>query len=339
MASAVQNDMTGIVRSYNGSKGYGFINGPQGAFNDVLFSRSELPEDAKEVRGKFLEGRAVVFDAQLKPDGRAKATRVILSADEGAEVPGTIRSYSEKNGYGFATSSCISGDIRFAATDFGDPLPTGVDLKGQLIKLRVQGAPNGKMRASSIQFQTARIAERVKGGQMSTMGPSMPWSGMVGGVVKSFNEKRGYGFVNVPGYPLDIKFGRNNMPAGSDVAMGSVVCFVPCMSPDGRLQANQVIPMSGWGGERGGAHRNVDVESTGKCMSGIVKSYNPSKGWGFISSEGIPAGGAGKVGDVFFMKSNLPAEVQNSHLQNRSVSYELMRAPSGNYRAHNVALA
>merc|ERR1711988_117539 len=49
---------------------------------------------------------------------------------------------------------------------------------------------------------------------------------------------------------------------------------------------------------------SVEATPTGENSSGIIKSYNPQKGFGFITAEGLPT-------DVFFMKSDLPVEAQN----------------------------
>ena len=43
---------------------YGFINGA-GPFSETMFSRNELPEDAREVRGKVIENRKVTFDTYV----------------------------------------------------------------------------------------------------------------------------------------------------------------------------------------------------------------------------------------------------------------------------------
>ncbi|CAJ1394114.1 unnamed protein product [Effrenium voratum] len=55
--------MTGVVKSWNGLKGFGFIEG-NNIQTDVLFSKRELPEDFREVQGKFLTGSAL--DAELR---------------------------------------------------------------------------------------------------------------------------------------------------------------------------------------------------------------------------------------------------------------------------------
>jgi len=88
----------------------------------------------------------------------------------------------------------------------------------------------------------------------------------------------------------------------------------------------------------GGGNGDVPVTTTGEFMDGNVKSYNPTKGWGLITSRGIPKGGNGQVGDVFFMKSNLPSEVRDSLRQGQSVTYELVKTPEGKFRAQSIVL-
>merc|ERR1719203_203013 len=61
----------------------------------------------------------------------------------------------------------------------------------------------------------------------------------------------------------------------------------------------------------------VETMSTGAKKKGMVKSYNTGKGFGFISAAGVP-------GDVFFMKSALPAQAQeNRELAGQAVGFTL----------------
>jgi len=351
------SDLSGIVRSYNGSKGFGFITG-QGIFSDVMFSRHELPEDAREVRGKFLEGRQVVFDAVISHDGRAKSTGLIIPNSDGVFLPGMVKSYSEKNGYGFISSSSIpSEDIRFSKADF-PPLIPGINLKGALVIFQKQKQTDGKLRVIKIQFQTARIAEKFKtfsGLDSSDQGAAHPSyqptiGGMLTGMVKSFSEKNGYGFIRIPGQPSDIMFGKSDVSGGS-IIVGTNVQFLLAMAQDGRVRAKQVHPhaaavtngkggvvaqqgLKGGGGKRTSSMPTLLAAPSGMRMSGTIKSFNLSKGFGFITSPQLS-------GDIFFMKSNLPAEVQDSpnpHLPGQAVEFELMHTQDGNLRAQNLAL-
>jgi len=141
----------GVVKSWNGMKGYGFIACDEYA-GDIMFSRNELPDDAREVQGKFLEGKLVYFEAVEGPDGRAKAASVQLLALEGQGITGKIKSFSEKNGYGFISSSALEQDVRFQASDLSS-MPPGGNLMGQLVTFTTHPRPDGKLLARQLMFQ------------------------------------------------------------------------------------------------------------------------------------------------------------------------------------------
>merc|ERR1740121_480789 len=76
----------------------------------------------------------------------------------------------------------------------------------------------------------------------------------------------------------------------------------------------------------------VPTMSTGNHMTGMIKSYNTGKGFGFISAAGVP-------GDLFFMKSALPPQSQEDrNLAGQSVSFELAQTMDGKNRADSVTL-
>eukprot|EP00933_Yihiella_yeosuensis_P017795 TRINITY_DN147_c0_g2_i3.p2 TRINITY_DN147_c0_g2~~TRINITY_DN147_c0_g2_i3.p2 ORF type:complete len:307 (-),score=88.06 TRINITY_DN147_c0_g2_i3:319-1239(-) len=299
----VASGLQGTVRSYNGSKGFGFITG-QGAFADVMFSRHELPEDAREVRGKFIEGRVVTFDATIKPDGRAKATAVQIIAGEGLQLSGIVKNYNPQNGYGFVSSHSLpGGDVYFPKSAFGN-LADGAQLQGALVLFEAAPKPDGKMACTRIQFQTAKIAEKVNASGFG-MGMMMGMPGMMGG---NANMAQQMAMMQA----MQAQQG-GGMKRGADMMMG------------GAFKQQKV---------------DVPTTSTGQFMQGTVKSYNNTKGWGLIQSPGIPSGGAGQPGDVFFMRSNLP-QVQregNVDVTGMNVQYELTQTADGRYRAQNIAI-
>lgn len=386
----------GVVKSWNGAKGFGFIT-CDGVSGDVFFSRNELPADAREVRGTFLEGRTVQFDATEGPDGRQKASAVHIPYVEGQPLAGSIKSFSEKNGYGFITSSALSDDVRFGAKDLPVPLP-GAMLKDELVTFDVQARPDGKLMVSRLQFQTAQIAERVQGKMFMGMG-GMPFggqafafsppaiqrprapvssgggggSGIVVGKVKSYSDKNGYGFLIAPGNPADIKFNRTDIVGVSTLAPGTTVSFGLVTLPDGRVQAKEVSPIGGsagvvagggprkrpasamsspfgYGGPAGGSFNAPPAKQarvvappqgqmvqglgtpTGEYANGLIKSYNATKGFGFITSPSID-------GDVFFMRSSLVGQAQHiQQLTGASVGFQLVYAPDGKVRAQDVTV-
>merc|ERR1719329_656784 len=136
----------GVVKSWNVSKGYGFITA-DGMVGDVMFARAELPEDHREVRGKFLEGKPVTFQSSAGPDGRQKATGVQIIAVEGQQIAGVVKSHSERHGYGFISSSSLTEDVHFKSADING-MGIGMELPGELVVFDMEALPNGKLRAS-----------------------------------------------------------------------------------------------------------------------------------------------------------------------------------------------
>jgi len=431
-----QNCASGTVKSWNGAKGFGFISDST-LGGDIFFSRAELPEDAKEVQGTFLTGRPVVFDAAQNPDGRYKATAVVVPFVEGQSLAGRIKSFSDRNGYGFITSSSLTEDVRFQKTD----LPTvgpGVKVQEQLVTFEVTRRPDGKLMATKVRFQSRRIADRVGAGGDNMMGGGMGMGsmgmggmgmggmgmggmgmggmgmhdgGFMHGTIKSYSEKNGYGFINFHGYPADIKFGRHDLSGVANVTAGSAVTFTLNQTMDGRMTATNVFPLAagdvvgtvksysekngygfltvpgypmdikfGRGDVSGTLNRGDDVSFscsqtidgrmvaqnlvplvggkgmkrsgdgagsarakkarmeevlTGQSGSGIIKSYNSAKGFGFIS-------GLDMQEDVFFLKTALPVTSQNlqgQDLKGKKVVFEIAQTGDGKVRAQNIQMS
>eukprot|EP00441_Pelagodinium_beii_P024582 CAMPEP_0197665064 /NCGR_PEP_ID=MMETSP1338-20131121/59013_1 /TAXON_ID=43686 ORGANISM="Pelagodinium beii, Strain RCC1491" /NCGR_SAMPLE_ID=MMETSP1338 /ASSEMBLY_ACC=CAM_ASM_000754 /LENGTH=453 /DNA_ID=CAMNT_0043243817 /DNA_START=41 /DNA_END=1402 /DNA_ORIENTATION=- len=447
-------EQSGTVKTYNGVKGFGFITGSTLQEGDIFFGRDALQDDAKEVQGKFLEGRTVYFNAVQQDDGRYKATSVAVPYEEGKPVAGKIKSFSEKNGYGFANSSALEADVHFKAEIVPQHVP-GISLKDELIIFEVKTLPDGKTSATSMRFQSGKIWDRLKGGEMGMgmMGMGMMDMGMMGygkggpmmggpmmggyggpmmggpmmggpmmdgpmmgggmmggkssgkgssskssgvprafekptpssapssssgssekaqGVVKSYSEKNGYGFINVPGMPMDIKFGRQDLMQLGNIEPGTEVTFACVQDNMGRFVAQQVrvkgaagamspsggvkrpAPSSGkgMGGGMGGMgmgmggmgmgmggpakmQRTSNAEhGTGRYLQGAIKSFNPQKGFGFIQSPGLS-------GDAFFMANSLPGQMQGANgqmLQGTPVSFEVAQTPDGKTRAINISM-
>lgn len=243
----------------------------------------------------------------------------------------------------------------------------GAKLQGELVVFEMNVLPDGKMRATKILFQSGKIATRMKSGMCGAVGSrggAMGGMGALGGgavggfdddgtavgLVKSFSEKNGYGFVNVPGVPFDIKFGQSDLMADT-VKNGQVVRFAMALGPDGRPQAKQVIPDASMGGGRGlkrhagmatgsggggfASMKQLKTDtSTGMQRRGAIKSYNSSKGFGFISTAGVS-------GDVFFMRTALPEALRETHgkeLTGQKVHFEVLQSSDGQMRAGNMVV-
>lgn len=399
---AAGSTVAGVVKSYHGLKGYGFITSEE-VEGDIFFTRNELPADVREVGGKFLEGRPVQFEGTQGPDGRAKATTVLLPPADGLSFPGQIKSYSERNGYGFITSSSLADDVRFQQADV-PPLMPGTNLVGQLVTFDALQLADGKLRVTALSFQSSPMGKgkgdfaaamakgawaglvptmKGKGAPPGTSGPpNLLWMGVEGkgkwgpsmgkgsvmdldgpqtGQVKSYSEKNGYGFIVCSGAGGDIKFGRADLEWGT-IEPGATVDFFAMTTPDGRTQAKQVRPSEGVGTKRPSAAPSQSAylgpplafagafapakrprasptpsaspmvaTGNGEPTLGVVKSYNPVKGLGFITSPGLTS-------DVAFFSKEIPEEVHPLLQAGSEVSFDIMQMPDGKLRAQGLRL-
>merc|ERR1712032_1704804 len=296
---AKSSGYSGMVKSWNGVKGFGFISSDQ-IHGDVMFLRTDLPADTKEVREKFLSGKSVTFNAASGPDGRARASNVQISAADGDFMAGEIKSFSEKHGYGFINSSHCDGDVRFGASDM-DPLKPGAMIKGELVLFKAEQMPDGKVKATKVMFQSSKIASRLKagpgmqgGGMQAMQAGGMQGGGMMGGGAQ-------FGGI-MGGFDQGMKRGAMAMGGG--------------FGTFGKKQKSGPVP----------------TMSTGNRMKGMIKSFNTGKGFGFLSAPGMP-------GDVFFMKSELPPQSQEDrNLSGQAVSFELAQTMDGKSRAASITL-
>eukprot|EP00933_Yihiella_yeosuensis_P038301 TRINITY_DN3223_c0_g1_i1.p1 TRINITY_DN3223_c0_g1~~TRINITY_DN3223_c0_g1_i1.p1 ORF type:complete len:296 (+),score=79.29 TRINITY_DN3223_c0_g1_i1:79-966(+) len=292
--------LSGVVKSWNGGKGYGFITAPQ-IQGDVMFSRDALPEDVKEVRGKFLEGRTVVFDGAPGPDGRYKATSVAIPYIEGKSLAGQIKSFSEKHGYGFITSSSLTEDVRFSLQDL--PAAGGMNVKGELVMFDVTVKPDGKLQVSKLLFQSGKIANRVKGGMMGGMMGQMGMGGLAGMAAMSGMQAGGQK------RPANAMMGQMGMMNMMGMGMGG-----------GMLKQQKV---------------EVQTTGTGKRANGMIKSFNSGKGFGFISAAGVP----GDIFFLLTALPEPFRNTHGNELTGKTVNFEIATTNDGKVRATDVQMA
>lgn len=140
------------------------------------------------------------------------------------------------------------------------------------------------------------------------------------GVVKSFSTRNGYGFIADNSGGEDFFFGKEQIPA-EWVALGPKlegmeVVYEVANGKEGRAQARNVQP--------------AGPPQAGQITSGVVKSWNSQKGYGFIAAPGLN-------GDVFFARDKLPREFRElSHFNGLTMIFELAQKPDGKYQAENL---
>lgn len=122
------------------------------------------------------------------------------------------------------------------------------------------------------------------------------------GIIKSYDDGRGFGFINAPEVPRDIYFKGQ----GESYTAGMSVAFYLNWAPDGKPQARGVVASFG----------------EGDTSMGTIKSYSSNKGYGFISVPTNP-------GDVYFKKEFLPEHLQEEELTGRTVQFVIHLAHDG----------
>lgn len=316
--------ITGVVKSFGLSKGYGFIES-EAIEGDIFFSKSSLPSDVNDaIDGRCfdLAGREVTFAVEAK-EGKTQAHGVQLVPREGQPLVGKVKSYSPNTGYGFIGAEALSGqDVFFMKTE----LPQDHQFhcsKGTPVSFCIVQTQEGKIQAQGIRVAKtggtgsgqgavpdfagmdptqlglaimsghislpALMNSKSSGGLGSSVGSGLskrPATGTtMSGIVKSFNLARGWGFITAPGCAGDVYFKCND----SSIADGMQVEFTVTTTQDGKVQGKDVTPGL----------------PEGSQVTGTVKSYNPQKGFGFLR---VP----GRAGDVHFRKQSLPANMQDS---------------------------
>jgi len=339
------NQFSGEVKSYNSEKGFGFIT-CKAMEEDVFFLKGELPEDVREQHGKGLKGRLVAFESQSSKSGRTKAVHInFLPQGEGQRLVGEVKSFSEKHGYGFIKSASLVDDVRFEGIDLPAHVPKD-DLKGKYVSFYAQRVEGGGMRARELQLGGGASSYVPTSTPMPMLEGHMP-SGDQQGVIKSWSDKNGYGFINIPGRSEDIKFGRSDMAPDVAALPGEVlrflaVSFTAQVDGVGRVQARNVSKQQGI--KRSAMEASTEDDRPAKLpkmevlpgerVHGVIRTYNAEKGWGFINSPGTQ-------GDIYFQRMSItdglaPAKGEQVDLKGRLVSLDLGVSPEGRLRASNV---
>eukprot|EP00434_Breviolum_minutum_P012499 symbB.v1.2.011011.t1/scaffold687.1/size172701/17 len=111
---AGQSFQYGTVKTFILEKGFGFIESALPSQGDVFFSKTELSSDLQSESETDLKGKPVQFEVTMGKDNRSRAVNVQLCSLElvqraaknapkpkGSPSSGTIKSFSERHGYGF----------------------------------------------------------------------------------------------------------------------------------------------------------------------------------------------------------------------------------------------
>lgn len=138
------------------------------------------------------------------------------------------------------------------------------------------------------------------------------------GLIKSYSNRSGYGFITNDTTGEDVFFGREALPVEFQVGKcdGTEVAYEATTNAKGKFQATNI--------------RRTRPTQHGDVTSGKVKSWNANKGFGFLTADDIE-------GDIFFARDRLPDRLKDVHaLENLTMVFELIKGDDGKLQARNM---
>jgi len=303
----------GIIKSWNPIKGWGFIDCKE-TFEqygkDIFVMKTGLPN------GYATAGESVTFTVAEGKKG-PEATCVGSGDDQQQSYVGSIKSFVPLKGWGLiecqATHEEFGKDMFVLKTQ----LPNGHADKGDRVRFCVVQGTKGP-EAANVQFTGSQQKWGGPGAYGASRGPIVPqqWGFMQGphhgkggapivgaglpqralqghhsGVVKSFAAEKGWGFIT----PSSLQFGKDLFVMKSGLAQEI------SLTPGEQVQFK--VQMGKKGLEAFEVHVVPNLEElSGSSYTGLVKSYNAEKGWGFIESD-VAQKMFGR--DIFFHKRDL----------------------------------
>lgn len=231
-------------------------------------------------------------------------------------LSGRVKSYSATGGFGFIICDKADGDVWFSRADLPasrqSNLRNGVPVTFDLYR----GPYDGNLQARRV------TPEEDTDGEVKVCEEPELEEGSRSGRIVRYNPLRGFGFVSCPGLTTEAWFPREQLPTehrDCERLTGVAVEFELCWSTKQQPQAHNI--------------RLQDAGAVGPAQGtnsdGRVLSYNPLKGFGFISCKAVK-------GDVWFAREQLPEKHREFLRVGAAVRFTLDWSRGGKPRGHDV---
>lgn len=325
--------ITGTVKVFNDSRGYGFISAP-GHQQDIYFQRRDMDEASQTLLtmlgGPGIQNCTAHLRLEALPDGRFHGRMVNLAEAgatlfENASVAGMIRAFNEEGTGAINVPGAQGLDLMCSQSDLSLELQNKLrqggiaGMAGTTVWCRLS-AVNGVWHAKEVTQAgdgMPKASEGSKGagkGLMKAEKKIIPGAELLG-TMKAWNHEKGYGFMSVEGQQLDVYFQPYDLmeslkqrfdaagPEGCGIAPGVVMHFwLQLMPGTGRFRGRNVslappgTPASDANSVTEAIRAaQVVFEEEAQSQSGGAASSIPSGG---ASSTSILVDGAELCGEV-----------------------------------------
>jgi len=277
--------------------------------------------------GKGGKGGTIVGKGGLKGGevvkGGGKGGGFGGGGDDKVNHSGVVKHFNVEKGYGFISSPSVpAGDAYFKSAE---PLAIG-----QSVAFKLRYMPDGKPQAHE-------VCRAFEAGEEPV------------GQIRSYNQLKGFGFIKPDGKPQDIYFKKEELPEelrelSADDLVGCTVHCTVGLQKDGKPVGKSVLLMAwadpatkrpaaamGAAPEQWAAKRlRVDAQAAaGETYDGVVRSFNPNKGFGFVRPESLPS-------DVYFNSNALPEAYRYMDLTGATLRFALHFTPDGKPQANSL---
>lgn len=343
------SQMIGKIKTFDLNKGFGFIVAPNFP-SDVYFKASDPTIQI---------GVEVTFTLKYTQDGRPQAQNVCTPLHDGELLVGTVRSYNPNKGFGFLFMDGRSQDIYFPKSTLPMELQEETNLEGSQFQFNVNASGN-KPQAQELQLvMSAPIkrppppsqspgtgsgppAKRLRGPGAPVVAPSgqnLPpgGKGMSGALGPGGKGPGGKGpGMAMPAMPMPGGKGMPAMPnhkgngcrGMNQQGMQGMQSMNPMGMQQGPSMAQQAAMAMAANAES--VRPATAFSSPGaERHRGSVKSFNPQKGFGFITCPSLQS-------DVYFNSRNLADHMRTAQLDHRQVSFTVRHLPDGKLQANNI---
>lgn len=215
----------GTILRFEPRKGYGFLK-PSDIGEDVYFERSQLPEEIRDSQIKDeIVNREVEFEVKTMPDGKMRALNMTLTEAGRSNLPRSKPESSEETRE--LEPALLEEMARLLRTrgggmDYGMFASTFQKIKKKQLEKHFNIVGDGKSQRIELRDEDIGIGDGGLGteenadeeGEPSMDDPAIPLGPGCNphGVIRTYDAKKGFGFIVCAGFPEDIYFPRSSLP-------------------------------------------------------------------------------------------------------------------------------